>query len=314
MAKAKHPAAVVSDINMPVMDGYVMCRAIRGEESLKDIPVMLLTMLSDPRDVIRGLNAGADAYLTKPYNIPSLVSRIAALQAYPPIPPPPVERRKVQVRLEGETYLVDAHGPRILNLLISTYENAVLQNRELTATQQALSDLNEHLEQRVSDQTAALALRIKEHAEIQIRLESERRENAEQRQEVYLSTIQAISMTLEKRDAYTSGHQRRATELAVAIAGEIGLAPERIEGLRVSGLLYDLGKVSVPADILNRTRPLNKSEFALVKAHVQSGCEIVQGIKFPWPVAQIVLQHHERLDGSGYPAGLKNGEIGRAHV
>jgi len=156
LAKAHKPAVVVSDINMPVMDGYALCHAIRGDTELKFTPVILLTMLSDPVDVVRGVNAGADAYLTKPYNIPSLISRIELLLAYPPAPPPPVERRKVEVRLEGEAYLVDAHGPRILNLLISTYENAVLQNRELTATQQALEDLNEHLEQKVLEQTAAL--------------------------------------------------------------------------------------------------------------------------------------------------------------
>jgi PAS domain S-box-containing protein/putative nucleotidyltransferase with HDIG domain len=156
MSKADHPAAVVSDINMPVMDGYAMCHAIRGDADLKHTPVILLTMLSDPEDVIHGLNAGADAYLTKPYNIPSLVSRVASLLAYPPAPPPETERRKVEVRLAGETHLIDAHGPRMLNLLISTYENAVLQNRELTATQQALDDLNQHLEQKVLEKTAEL--------------------------------------------------------------------------------------------------------------------------------------------------------------
>ena len=79
--------------------------------------------------------------------------------------------------------------------------------------------------------------------------------------------------------------------------------------MRIGSLLFDLGMMTVPADILNRARLLNKSEFALVKAHVQSGHEIVRGIQFPWPVAEIIAQHHERLDGSGYPAGLKNGAI-----
>ena len=146
MAKANHPVAVVSDINMPVMDGYAMCQAMRREESLKATPVILLTMLSDTEDVIHGLNAGADAYLTKPYNIPSLVARVASLLSYPPVPPPAAERRKLEVRLEGETRTVDAHGPRMLNLLISTYENAVLQNRELAATQQALEASSRDLE------------------------------------------------------------------------------------------------------------------------------------------------------------------------
>jgi len=155
-AKESHPDAVVSDVNMPVMDGYAMCHAIRGDAILKQTPVILLTMLSDPLDVICGLNAGADAYVTKPYNVPTLVGRIESLLAYPPVPAPRLERRKVKIRLAGKSHLVDAHGPRMLNLLISTYENAVLQNRELAATQQALEELNQHLEQKVLQKTAEL--------------------------------------------------------------------------------------------------------------------------------------------------------------
>jgi response regulator RpfG family c-di-GMP phosphodiesterase len=308
MAKANHPILIVSDINMPIMDGYDMARAIRRDESLKTTPIILLTMLSDPVDVIHGLNAGADAYLTKPYNVPTLIARIITLVANPPAPPL-VESKKVEVRLEGEMYLVDAHSPRILNLLISTYENAVLQNRELAATQQALADMNENLESMVREKTAALTVEINEHAQLQTRLEKERRENAERMQETYLSTIQAIAKVLEKRSALTGGSQRRATELAMAIARDTGLAPEGIEGLRVCGMLYDLGMMTVPADILNRARRLNKTEYALVMAHAKSGHDILEGIEFPWPVAEIMLQHHERLDGSGYPAGLRNGAI-----
>ena len=308
-AIAQRPAAVVTDVNMPVMDGYTMCEAMRREASLNSTPIILLTMLSDPEDLIRGLNAGADGYLTKPYDVSALVSRLAALLDNPPTRKPADERRSVEVKLAGKTHLVYADSTRMLNLLISTYENAVLQNQALVSAETALDNLNQHLEQKVQEKTAALALEIKKHADLQIRLESEQRASAEQLQETYLSTIHAISLALEKRDAYTSGHQRRASELATAIAREIGLTPHRIEGLRVSGLLYDLGKISVPADILNRSRPLNKSEFALIMSHVQNGYEIVQGIKFPWPVAQIVLQHHERLDGSGYPAGLKGEAI-----
>jgi diguanylate cyclase (GGDEF)-like protein/PAS domain S-box-containing protein len=156
LTKANHPAAVVSDINMPIMDGYALCRAIRGEAALKFTPVVLLTMLSDPLDVIRGLNAGADAYVTKPYNAANLVSRVESLLAYPPVPPPPGERRKVEIRLGGKTHLVDAHSPRMLNLLLSTYENAVMQNRELVATQQALEDLNQNLDQKVLEKIAEI--------------------------------------------------------------------------------------------------------------------------------------------------------------
>jgi signal transduction histidine kinase len=155
LAQANPPAAVVSDVNMPVMDGYAMCEAIRRDAMLKHTPVILLTMLSDPRDVIRGLNAGADAYVTKPYNIPSLVARIASLLTCAAPSPAMNKDGIVELRLAGETHLVDAYAPRMLNLLVSTYENAVLQNRELQATQQALDDVNRHLGRRATELEAA---------------------------------------------------------------------------------------------------------------------------------------------------------------
>jgi len=156
-AKAERPDAVVSDIELPGMDGYGLCRAIRSGPALASTPVILLTPLSDPLDVIRGLDAGADGYLTKPYDVPTLVARIEALLAAPPAPPPALERRRVQIHLGGETHSVDAHGPRLLNLLISTYENAMLQNRDLGAARRALDEVNEGLERKVRENTAAVA-------------------------------------------------------------------------------------------------------------------------------------------------------------
>jgi putative nucleotidyltransferase with HDIG domain len=111
------------------------------------------------------------------------------------------------------------------------------------------------------------------------------------------------------RDPYTAGHQERVAHLACAIAGKIGLSEERVEGLRVAGLLHDVGKVSVPAEILSKPMTLTPAEFDLIKAHPQTGYEILKGIDFSWPVAEIVLEHHERLDGSGYPRGLKGEAI-----
>ena len=155
-ARATHPDAVVTDVNMPVMDGYGLCRAIRDDEALKLTPVILLTVLSDPTDVIRGLAAGADAYLAKPYKLSALLSRIETLIACPLAAPPQVERRKLEVRLDGATHFVDANGPRMLSLMVSAYENSVIQNEDLATAQQVLKDLNEHLEQKVSEKTAAL--------------------------------------------------------------------------------------------------------------------------------------------------------------
>lgn len=121
--------------------------------------------------------------------------------------------------------------------------------------------------------------------------------------------IQATAQTLEFRDPYTAGHQRRVAELACVLAGELGCSQAQIKGLYLAGLIHDLGKISIPAEILSKPTRLTKTEFGLIKTHPQAGYDIHKDIIFPWPVADIVLQHHERGDGSGYPQGLKNGDI-----
>ena len=123
------------------------------------------------------------------------------------------------------------------------------------------------------------------------------------------ATIQVLSMTVEARDPYTAGHQRRTTILAEAIAGEMGFPPEKIEGLRMAGKIHDIGKISVPSEILSKPAKLNPAEYELVKAHALKGYEILKEVESPWPLAEIVYQHHERMNGSGYPRGLKGDEI-----
>ena len=121
--------------------------------------------------------------------------------------------------------------------------------------------------------------------------------------------IQAVALTVEKRDPYTAGHQRRVADLARAVASKMGLSKKQINGIRIAGSIHDLGKTCVPADILSKPGRLTEHEFAIIKAHPEVGYDILKSIEFPWPVAQTVLQHHERLDGSGYPAGLKGKRI-----
>jgi PAS domain S-box-containing protein len=121
--------------------------------------------------------------------------------------------------------------------------------------------------------------------------------------------IQAMAATVETRDPYTAGHQRRVADLARAMAKEMGLKEEQIDGIRMAGIVHDLGKISVPAEILSKPTKLNDIEFALIKTHPQVSYDILKDIDFPWPVAQTVFQHHERLDGSGYPQGLKGEEM-----
>jgi PAS domain S-box-containing protein/putative nucleotidyltransferase with HDIG domain len=123
------------------------------------------------------------------------------------------------------------------------------------------------------------------------------------------ATIQAMAQTVEVRDPYTAGHQRRVSDLARAIASHMGLPAEQVDGVRLAGVIHDIGKISVPAEILSKPGLLTNLEFALIKTHPQVGYEILKDIEFPWDIATVVLQHHERMDGSGYPQGLSGEDI-----
>lgn len=123
------------------------------------------------------------------------------------------------------------------------------------------------------------------------------------------NAVTAIAALVEMRDPYTAGHQRRVATLAADIATELGLSKDRIEGLKIASVVHDIGKIRVPAEILTNPNKLTEAEFEIIKMHPRIGWEVLKGIDFPWPVAEIVYQHHERLDGSGYPRGLKGDEI-----
>jgi len=122
-------------------------------------------------------------------------------------------------------------------------------------------------------------------------------------------TIQTLALTVETRDPYTAGHQKRVADLAWAIACEIDLPEEQVDGIRMAGAIHDIGKISVPAEILSKPTKLTEIEFSLIKTHPQAGYDILKDIEFPWPIARIILEHHERMDGSGYPHGRKGDDI-----
>jgi PAS domain S-box-containing protein/putative nucleotidyltransferase with HDIG domain len=123
------------------------------------------------------------------------------------------------------------------------------------------------------------------------------------------ATIQVLVVALEARDPYTAGHQLRVAHLACAIAMEMGLAQQKIDGIQMAGSIHDIGKLSIPAEILSKPTKLTNLEFSLIKEHAQSGYEMLKDVESPWPLAQIVYQHHERINGSGYPRNLKGDEI-----
>jgi PAS domain S-box-containing protein/putative nucleotidyltransferase with HDIG domain len=139
--------------------------------------------------------------------------------------------------------------------------------------------------------------------------EEERKQSFERLQRALEDTVNALASALEMRDPYTAGHQRRVADLACAIAKEMGLSEKQIDGIRLAGIIHDVGKIRVPGEILSWPGKLTEIDFNIIKAHPQVGYNILKTIEFPYSVAKIMLQHHERMDGSGYPSGLKDGEI-----
>jgi putative nucleotidyltransferase with HDIG domain len=172
--------------------------------------------------------------------------------------------------------------------------------------------LHSDLEALIEKRTAEL-LQSNQQLKIEIdhrkRTQLELQDSFENLKKVMNSTVKAITTTIEKRDPYTSGHQQRVADLSRAIAREIGLAEDDVEGIYIAAAIHDIGKISLPAEILSKPVPLSEIEVSLIQAHSQTGYDILQGIEFPWPIADIVLQHHERLNGSGYPKGLAGDDI-----
>jgi PAS domain S-box-containing protein len=124
-----------------------------------------------------------------------------------------------------------------------------------------------------------------------------------------VTTVQVLVSAIETRDTYTAGHQSRSANLACAIAIEMGLAQEKIEGIQMAGIIHDIGKLSIPGEILSKSTKLKEIEFSLIKQHSRSGYEMLKNVESPWPLAEIVYQHHERMNGTGYPRNLKGDEI-----
>ena len=164
----------------------------------------------------------------------------------------------------------------------------VLRRRQLEIDNRAY---RESLQKMVSDRTAAL------------------QDSMEKLGKALEGSILAIASTVETRDPYTAGHQQRVAELATAIAKEMGLPDDQIYGIRMGGVIHDLGKISIPAEILSKPGSITEIEFNLIKTHPKVGYDILKAIEFPWPIAQMVLPHHERMDGSGYPSGLSGEAI-----
>lgn len=162
---------------------------------------------------------------------------------------------------------------------------------------------------RESDRIAAAEAQ-RARAQEQLRKSEEQvREYVGRLERAVLGAVGAVSQMMDIRDPYTAGHERRVGEISAALAAEMGLDADVQRGLRVAGAVHDVGKINVPAEFLAKPGNMSPQEFAIIQTHAQQGYEVLKDIDFPWPVAEIARQHHERIDGSGYPRGLKGDEI-----
>ena len=205
---------------------------------------------------------------------------------------------------------------KLLYLQKPFYPQEIIQFSTALSTkwqaERQLRDLHSELESLVEKRTAELVtsnklLTIEIENRKQVQEELER--SFQDLKKVMNSTIQAIALTVEKRDPYTSGHQMRVAGLTRAIAESLELSQDQIEGAYMAASIHDIGKIALPAEILTKPVQLTEIEISLIQAHAQAGFDILKGIEFPWPLADIIVQHHERMDGSGYPRGLAGEEI-----
>jgi putative two-component system response regulator len=280
LVRKLRPSLVISELVMPGMDGYTMCRALKHDEELKEIPLLLLMGPMEPKDLVQALQAGADYCITVPYEPDLLLARVKmALQdSLQPTNGGGVEG--FTVALAGEQQFRTSGPRQVMRFLFSTCENTLAQNRQLTREHRQLQELNQELEAKV-------------------------RESKQRLQTCFIGIAESLSSLVEVRDPYTVGHSKNVAALSGGIAGEMGIDENDREGLWISAMLHDIGKVSISEGILSKPGTLTKHEWGLIREHPTTAYQILRHVPFPWPIAEVIHQHHERLDGSGYPLGIK---------
>lgn len=278
------PDLILLDIMMPEMDGFEVCRRLKLDDATKDIPIIFLTAKMDTESILEAYYIGGQDFVTKPFNESELLARIGA---------------HLDLRQSHERLLT----------LNRALEHEIDERRKVEAklrkTQAKVRKDNAELEKRVRERTQELEIEVEERKAAQEAL----RASYDKLNNTMDDIILTMARLVEIRDPYTAGHQQRVASLAVAIAHKMNLPQDVIDGIHAAGIVHDIGKMYVPAEILSKPGMLEDYEFKLLQAHPAKGAYILRSIDFPWPVADLVEQHHERLDGSGYPNGLADGQI-----
>ena len=254
------PDLIISDLLMPGIDGFELCRHVRSSKTLPAIPFIFCSGFfpqKEQEELSRLL--AVDDFFDKPVDFEKLLSAIKRnLQK--------ASANDDKYRESHEEFFSGTHADLVQSKLWSAIER----------------------ERKQRARAESLVLQLQKNLE---------------------SFIASVAKAIEARDPYTAGHQRGVSMLAAAIAEEMGLNENTVTGIRLGGIIHDIGKIYVPSELLVKPSTLSPLEFEMIKTHPKVGYDILSGIDSPWPIAEIAYQHHERINGSGYPQGLKGGEI-----
>ena len=368
---------IISDILMPVMDGFQLCKNVKGNDKFKCIPFVFYTgTYKEQEDEELSIKLGADKYIRKPVRADKLKSIIREIFKG-------IEDGTLKIRelsLVEDAVIHSLYDDRLIGKLehkVSELENEVNRRKkseerirhlasfpQLTinpileinqsgeivfynnAASNALKEagleeklhmyipenINEIFQDLKNGEKASLFCEVKignlifeeniqyvstfnvlrlytrdvterKQSELQVK------QGIEELKMTVDGVVNALALTVQYRDPYTAGHQQRVSNLSCVMAEEMGMSKDQVEGVRTAGIIHDIGKMHIPTELLGRSGKLTEHEFNIVKTHAQVGYDILKETKFRWPIADIIHQHHERIDGSGYPFGLSAGDI-----
>lgn len=338
------PDLVLMDINLEgKLDGIESAKSIMQKHSL---PVVYITSSSDYSTLERAKEGNAYGYIIKPFDKKDLraTMEMALVRHEMEKKIRNNENRMTtilnsiadSVVVVNETGIIDYVNPSTESLLEATRDDMLgksfhdaikigsdpsdgmylpmsmnyieFNNYITTATRSIPVDFTSTPLRQENGRTSGAVIVVRDITQ-QVEYDRKIQESMDKLRRVLYGIVEAISKTVETRDPYTAGHQKRVADIAKEIAREMNLGRDVIESVDIAGQIHDLGKIAIPAEILNKPGRINHIEFELIKMHSQMGCDILKNIDFPWPISDIVLQHHEKFDGSGYPNGIKGEDI-----
>lgn len=337
--KEETPAVVVIDVKLEDISGLEVIKEIKGSRS--EVECVVLTGYDSQKLAIEAVNSGAYGYIREPYDMEQLlviIRRAIEKREMEEALRESEQRTKTMLAsIADHVSMVD----KDLNIIWANdaakriFGDDIAGKRcyatyhgrdkpcEHCITLKAFQDgkVHEHDMQVVDKDgkiivlhcTASVALSDnhgKPSAVIEILRDiTEQKKAEEQLERSFIDLAETVSCAMDSRDPYTAGHQRRVAYLASLVGEKMGLDNDRLQGLYIGGLLHDIGKISTPEGILTKPGKLTKEEWSLIRAHAQQGYDILKDADLPWPVAEMALHHHERLDGSGYPDGISGDEL-----